>query len=423
MPTVDHVLSALFRPWRQARTWRSLVHLFLDLPIGVLTFTVVLTLLVTSASLLIVFPLALPFAWLLFVSARGLGTMERNRYNALLDLSLADPHPPLPRGWFSRLKARATTASRWREIGYHLLRLPVGGILYVLVTVAWCGSLALVALPFYVSHIPGDTAKFWLFELGSGAGAWLAFAVGVVGLLAVAPWLTLGLTVFDRWLGRSLLGPTASDVLSQQVTELEASRTAAVDSAEAERRRIERDLHDGAQQRLVALAMDLGRAKEQFETDPERARELVTDAHDEAKAALADLRGLVRGIHPAILTDRGLDAALSAVVARSPVPVTLNVDVTPRPPAAVESTAYFVVSEALVNVAKHAHATKATVTIVRQGDRLVAEVTDDGIGGADANGEGLRGLADRVSALGGRMHVLSPGGGPTTVMVELPCAS
>jgi signal transduction histidine kinase len=423
MPTVDHVLSALFRPWRQARTWRSLVHLFLDLPIGVLTFTVVLTLLVTSVSLLIVFPLALPFVWLLFVSARGLGTMERNRYNALLDLSLADPHPPLPRGWLSRLTARATTASRWREIGYHLLRLPVGGVLYALMAAAWCGSLALVALPFYVSHVPGDTAKFWLFELGSGAGAWLAFAVGVIGLLFVAPWLTLGLTAFDRWLGRSLLGPTASDVLSQQVTELEASRSAAVDSAEAERRRIERDLHDGAQQRLVALAMDLGRAKEQFETDPEHARELVTEAHDEAKAALADLRGLVRGIHPAILTDRGLDAALSAIVARSPVPVTLNVDVRPRPPAAVESTAYFVVSEALANVAKHAHATKATVTIVRQGDRLVAEVTDDGIGGADANGEGLRGLAERVSALGGRMHVLSPAGGPTTVMVELPCAS
>ena len=424
MRTFDHVLSAVFRPWRQARTWRSLVHLVLDLPVGVLTFTVVLTLLVTAVSLLIVFPLALPFAWLLFVCARGLGTMERNRYAALLDVELRDPHPPLPPGgWWRHLTARARTGSRWREIGYHLLRLPVGAVLYALTAVVWCGPLALIAMPFYVDHVPGGTAKLWLLEIGSGAGAWVAFAAGVVGLVFLAPWLTVGLAAVDRKLGRWLLGPSASAELSQQVTNLEASRSAAVDSAEAERRRIERDLHDGAQQRLVALAMDLGQAKEQFDANPEKARELVTGAHDEAKAALADLRGLVRGIHPAILTDRGLDAALSAVVARSPVPVTMHVDVTPRPAAAVESTAYFVVSEALANVAKHAHATKASVTIVRQGDRLVTDVTDDGIGGADPAGGGLHGLADRVAALGGRMHVLSPAGGPTTVMVELPSGS
>jgi signal transduction histidine kinase len=405
--------------------WRSLVHLLLDLPIGVVTFSVTLTLLLTATSLLIVFPLALPFAWALFACARGLGRMERNRYAALLDLPLPDPHPPLPAGgWWTRLKARVGTPSRWREIAYDLLRLPAGGLIYALSAAVWCGSLALIGLPFYVDHLPGGTAKLHFFEIGTGTSAWLAFALGVAGLLFIAPWFTLALAAFDRMFARTLLGPAASDTLSQQVTELEASRTAAVDSAEAERRRIERDLHDGAQQRLVALAMDLGRAKEQFETDPDRARQLVTEAHDEAKAALSDLRGLVRGIHPAILTDRGLDAALSAVVARSPVPVSLHVDVSPRPPAAVESTAYFVVSEALANVAKHAHATKASVSIARQGDRLVADVTDDGVGGADAStGGGLQGLADRVSALGGRMHVLSPAGGPTTVMVELPCAS
>jgi signal transduction histidine kinase len=202
------------------------------------------------------------------------------------------------------------------------------------------------------------------------------------------------------------------------------SRTAAVDSAEAERRRIERDLHDGAQQRLVALAMDLGQAAEQFDTNLDTAKELVVGAHQEAKAALSDLRNLVRGIHPAILEDRGLDPALSAVVARSPVPVTLKVDVADRPPAAIESTAYFVVTEALANVAKHAKATKATVTIVRQGDRLVVEVTDNGAGGADpAAGTGLKGLAERVAAVDGWMKVLSPLGGPTTVLVEMPCGS
>ena len=150
----------------------------------------------------------------------------------------------------------------------------------------------------------------------------------------------------------------------------------------------------------------------------------MAEAHEEAKAALKEIRDLVRGIHPVILEDRGLDAALSAVVARSPVPVTLTVEVAQRPPAAVESTAYFVVTEALTNVARHAQATRAAVHIVRAGDRLVVEVSDDGVGGADPEaGTGLRGLRDRVTALGGTMHLVSPRGGPTSLMVDVPCAS
>src|SRR5262249_16738579 len=156
-----------------------------------------------------------------------------------------------------------------------------------------------------------------------------------------------------------------------------------------------------------SLAMDLGRATERFDQNPQEAKELVAGAHVEAKAALADLRDLVRGFHPAILEDRGLDAALSAVIARSPVPVTLSLDVAERPAPAVESTAYFVVTEALANVAKHADASAATVTIARHGPRLAVEVTDDGVGGADpANGTGLRGLEERVAAVGGWMRVL-----------------
>jgi signal transduction histidine kinase len=282
----------------------------------------------------------------------------------------------------------------------------------------------MLVLPFVVDHLPGHSAKFGLFDLHAGANAWLAGLVGLLGLLVVAPWTTRGLAVLDRAIARPLLGPHRKEDLEAKVTQLEVSRSAAVDSAEAERRRIERDLHDGAQQRLVALAMELGRAREQFDRDPDQARGLVVEAHEEAKAALSELRGLVRGIHPAILADRGLDAALSAVVARSTVPVTLSVDVPERPSAATESTAYFVVSEALTNVAKHAGATRAAVNIARQGDRLIVEVTDDGAGGADpSRGTGLSGLADRVAALGGRMNVLSPAGGPTTVLVELPCAS
>jgi signal transduction histidine kinase len=174
----------------------------------------------------------------------------------------------------------------------------------------------------------------------------------------------------------------------------------------------------------VALAMDLGMAREKLDTDPESARELVGEAHDEAKRALVELRGLVRGIHPAVLTERGLDAALSSVVARTSVPVQLVVDVDERPSPAIESAAYFVVTEALTNVDRHAQATRALVEVVRRDDRLVVEVSDDGVGGADDGaGTGLRGLAGRVESLGGWMRVMSPSGGPTTILVELPCAS
>ena len=425
MRTVGAMVPALFDPWRRARAWWATADSFLNLPVGIIGFSVIVTLLSTGASLLITFFLALPFVWLLFVCATGFGAVERSRVRALLGVDLARPHAPLrPGSWWAHLKERVTTRSRWKEIAYFVVMLPFGIFTFVLTAVAWCGSLAMIGLPFYVDHLPGGTAKFWLFELGSGTGAWLALAAGVVGLVLWAPWLAVGLAAIHGALARGLLGPNAARQLEAQVTRLEASRVAAVDSAESERRRIERDLHDGAQQRLVALAMDLGRARERFDSDPDQAMALVADAHDEAKAALADLRGLVRGIHPAILTDRGLDAALSSVVARSPVPVTLHVDVAQRPPAAVESTAYFVVNEALANVAKHSHATRASVAIVRQGDRLVTEISDNGVGGADPDrGSGLHGLAARVAALGGRMHVLSPAGGPTTVIVELPCAS
>jgi signal transduction histidine kinase len=280
----------------------------------------------------------------------------------------------------------------------------------------------MLALPLYVDALPGGTTKFGLFEVGDGGGAFVAAAVGAVGLALIAPWATVLLARLGGALARPLLGLSPQAEYERRMRELETSRTAAVDSAEAERRRIERDLHDGAQQRLVSLAMNLGAARERMATDPEGGLALVTQAHEEAKAALEELRGLVRGVHPVILEDRGLDAALSAIVARSPVPVELHVDVPIRPSAPVESTAYFVVAEALTNVARHARATRAWVSIVRAGGRLIVEVRDDGVGGVDeAVGTGLHGLRARVAALEGTMRVISPLGGPTTLLVELPC--
>jgi signal transduction histidine kinase len=197
-----------------------------------------------------------------------------------------------------------------------------------------------------------------------------------------------------------------------------------VDIAMADRRQIERDLHDGAQQRLLALGMDLGMALEKFETDPEGARELVGDAHRELQRAVAELRNLARGIHPAVLTDRGLDAALSAVAARSPVPVHLDVELRERPPASVEATAYFIVAEALTNAVRYANASAVDVRVRLVGDRLRIEVADDGVGGAEERpGGGLAGLADRASSVEGSLRITSPAGGPTIVAAELPCAS
>ena len=413
-------------PWRSpARLWRRGCYVSLGLPLGITHFVVTIVLLSVSAGLLITFLLAIPFVFALFAVNRWFARGERSRAKALLDVSIADTTPPLvATTFFGRLGERARSKRRWKEIGHSLASIFTGSIGFALLYSVWGGSLALVALPLYRGSLPNDQAEFWMFSIGDTGSALLMALIGVVGFVLVAPWLTAGVAEVQVSMARALLGGSREDQLAAEVGRLETSRAAAVDSAETERRRIERDLHDGAQQRLVALAANLGAARDKLDSDPDASRALVVDAHEEAKAALAEIRDLVRGIHPVILEDRGLDAALSAVVARSPVPVRLDVQVAERPPAAVESAAYFVVSEALANVARHARADRANVGIVRAGDRLIVEVRDDGVGGADpAGGTGLAGLAERVVGMGGTMDLLSPVGGPTTLLVELPCAS
>jgi signal transduction histidine kinase len=419
------LVAALSAPWRHpGRLWRALAATALALPLGTISFAVMITLLSTAAGLAITVVLAVPFLWLAFVVSRGFGRLERSRIAVLLDTPLADPVPPLmATSWLRRLWERVQSSDRWREIAHHVLALFVGLVSFTVVAVAWAGSLALALLPLYVSALPGESAKFWVADVGQGLPSLVASLLGLLGVGLIAPHLTMAMGRLQVTAARWLLGPRRA-VIEQQLEQLETSRSAAVDSAEAERRRIERDLHDGAQQRLVALAATLGDARQHFDSDPEAARAMVGDAHEEAKAALKEIRDLVRGINPFILQDRGLDAALSAVVARSPVPVELDVRLAERPPAPVESAAYFVVAEALTNVARHADATRANVAVARSGNRLVVEVRDDGRGGADASvGTGLQGLRDRVNALGGTMYVLSPVGGPTTISVELPCGS
>jgi signal transduction histidine kinase len=313
-----------------------------------------------------------------------------------------------------------TERATWGEIGYGLLRLPVSAVAATLSIAAWAAGLVLLTLPLYNQALPSGGAELGDLVLRGTATMTASAVIGLV-LLLVAPQITRGFGGADARLSRWLLGPPSD--LAARVTELERSRERVVDAAEAERLRIERDLHDGAQQRLVALAMDLGRAKAKFADDVDAAAGLVDQAHAQAKEALTELRNLVRGVHPPVLTERGLDAALSGLAALCPVPVDVHVDVPVRPKSSVEAVAYFMVAEALTNVAKHARASHAKVVVEGHGypGTLTVMISDDGIGGADVAGQGLSGLADRVSGVDGRFSVESPAGGPTIIAAELPC--
>jgi signal transduction histidine kinase len=293
----------------------------------------------------------------------GLSAMQRSRLRATLGAEIPVPVRPLGR--------------TWHQFAYHLLALFTGV-----------------------------------------GGALLAV------LFPVVPGLASRVTSADERLARALLGPGRREQLALRVESLARSRADLVAAADAERRRIERDLHDGAQQRLVSLAMNLGMARERFQAEPEPVRQALAAAHDEAVLALTELREFIRGLHPAVLNDRGLDAALSGLAARAPLPVRLRVDVPEPASPGVEAVAYFIVSEALTNVVKHAQATRAEVTATRAGDVLRITVTDDGRGGATSGeGTGLDGLAQRAAAVDGTLSIDSSPGGPTTITAELPCES
>jgi signal transduction histidine kinase len=319
----------------------------------------------------------------------------------------------------------------WRQVCYHVLAAPALAVAAAIAVGTWLASVSYALVYAYAWGLPPGTMMYrGMYAdpsathlpriLGLQVDIWLTVA-GVAGLFA-APWLTAGVVALDVRVSRTLLGPSRTEELQHRVEQLTKTRAGAVDAADAERRRLERDLHDGTQQRLVALAMNLGMARIEA-TTAEGARQAIADAHEEAKAALAELRDLIRGLHPAVLEDRGLDAALSGVAARMPIPVRLTVDLPRRPAPVIEAVAYFVVSEGLANIAKHAQASQAEVVVTRAGDRLHVIVSDDGVGGANAaRGTGIVGLARRAASVDGTFEILSPPGGPTLLTVDLPCA-
>jgi signal transduction histidine kinase len=412
----------MLRRW-VARPALELGYLVAGLFTGVVTSTVAVTMLALSLGLLPVFLLGIPvFVATIFV-LYGLAAVDRARAATLLDVHIPGRpvRPVAGLGWVRRTFVRAQSPEVWKDAAHAVLLLPVAVVSACLVLAFWSAAVAGVLLPLYIDRLPGDEGVSWL-PWSVGAEAWAGFAAGLA-LLLLARVLSAGLTAAQIAMARALLSPSDSDALRAQVTQLRETRARVVDAADSERRRIERDLHDGTQQQLVALAMHLGRAKEKMDADPEGARLLVEQAHQEAKDSIVALRNVVRGVHPAVLTDRGLDAALSALAAKSPVPVRLDIDVPERPSPTVEAIAYFVVSEALTNIAKHAEATKVVVHVERDNHRLLMSVSDDGRGGATETGGGLTGLRDRVAAVDGTFRLASPPAGGTTITVELPCES
>lgn len=415
------VLTGVAGPVVSTQTWLALIHLMTGLATGALAFAVIVTLAVVGFGTVWLFLIGVPVLAAALWLSLHFGRAERARFLVMLGVRIpAAPIPVSPgAGQWRRMWRLLTSRVAWRHAGYTLIRLPLSLAEMIIVIALWSFALAMLGLPLF---------GWMLFHLKWHVNAALphpvaaAVLVGLI-LLPVAPRVTLAVAAADTAIARYLIGPGGQADMTERIGELESSRARAVGSAEAERRRLERDLHDGAQQRLVSLAMNLGRARARFDDDPEGARAIVDQAHTEAKEALAELRNLVRGVHPPVLADRGLDAAISGLAALSPVPVTVRASLTARPSTSAEAIAYFVVAEALTNVAKHARATRAEVVASRHGDVLRVVIRDDGIGGADPQGQGLAGLADRLSGVDGRLSVHSPAGGPTVIEAELPCGS
>jgi signal transduction histidine kinase len=413
----------MLRDARDTRTYTRFAYILLALPLAILYFTVLVSGLsagIGAAVTLLGIPVLIGtmFAW------RWMAALERVLARSLLAEDIPSPYRLVPSGaWWPRLRVRLTDPATWKDLAYLLLLFPLALFTFVVAVTLVGVALGLLFAP----------AWYWALPNGIELGAmnidtvWEALAAIPVGAV-----LALASLRVVNWLGalhgafaRVMLGPSSDPELEAQVVDLSTARSRIIAAADDERRRLERNLHDGAQQRLVALSLTLGLARRQVESgDDAEVRERLTEAEQEARLAIDELRELARGIHPAILTSRGLDAALAELSGRAAVPVTVDGEVGERLAPEIEAAAYFTISEALANVGKYAEASEARVRIgVREGT-LDVVVADDGRGGADpGSGSGLRGLIDRVGAVGGTFQIDSPPGGGTTLTAHLPLAA
>jgi signal transduction histidine kinase len=364
--------------------------------------------------------------------SRRLGSLHRRLVRRFLGYQVEAPPRFQPgTGVLGRLDRRLRDRAAWRGVWYSLIKLPVAGVQLYAVTLTIFG---LVDITYPVDWLlfhnhpagasPSPMVAIVPFPFGgalhitSWPGTYPAAFLGALCVVCAA-WLARGVSAADHALVRSLLAPTS---MAERVSELERTRTLAVEDSAAALRRVERDLHDGAQMRLAALAMNLGMAREKLDgADDATVRELIDAAHRNAVDALADLRDLARGIHPPVL-DNGLASALDSLAASSAIPASVTASIGPRPAPAIETIAYFCAAELIANATKHSYANQITINIsTERAGVLRLDVTDDGIGGADAaRGSGLSGLVQRVSTVDGRIDVSSPAGGPTAVTVVLP---
>jgi signal transduction histidine kinase len=409
------------------------MYSLLGLPIAVVSFTLMITGISLSAGLLITLVGIPVLAATLFV-ARGFADLHRVTLRGVLNRDIPRPRylRATGKGFWRRTFTPMRDGQSWLDLVAAIVDFPLAIVAFVLTVVWWSVSLSGITSVLWewsIPHGPTDHSLAWVLNMADTHTNRLALytVLGVLFTLTLPLVTRIAALTRGHVAGAMLFGVAE---LRQQIAGLEERNTDLADqkmaavSAEANAlRRLERDIHDGPQQRLVRLAMDLGRAKQQMETDPVAARATIDEALGQTRDTLDELRALSRGIAPPILTDRGLAAALAALAGRNPVPVDLAVDPElGRLDASVEVTAYFVVAEALTNVAKHSRASSCEVTVARGPDRLGVLISDDGDGGAaSAKGHGLAGLADRVRANGGTLTITSPAGGPTDIRAEIPC--
>jgi signal transduction histidine kinase len=432
---IRRVAGTVLRAPFTRRTVRELLYCGMGGITGVIGFSITVVMLALGLTIS-VSVLGTVVGLLLLILAlrvsRRLGGLHRRLAWWLLRYQVEAP-PKFQRGTgiLNRIDKRLRDRAAWRGVTYNLVKLPVAAVQLYAITIA-CIGLADITYPVdWVLFRHGATGPMVVvfpllggtFNVYGFAGTYLAAIAGAFCVLA-GTWLARGINAGDRRLVRSLLGPSS---MSERVSELERTRTLAVEDSAAALRRVERDLHDGAQMRLAALAMNLGMAREKLGDDdvarPDSAtvRELLDAAHRNAVDALADLRDLARGIHPPAL-DNGLPSALATLAASSAIPASVTAEIGDRPAPAIETIAYFCAAELIANATKHSYANQIKINIFTERTGVLRlEVTDDGIGGADAaHGSGLAGLAQRVSTVDGRIDLSSPPGGPTTVSVELP---
>ena len=401
----------LFSPIHAA-TWYANGAIILGFFIGLTAFTVIAVIASTGLSVLLA-GIGVLLVAVAIEGSRLVARIERWRvFVGEPSRPPAHPYKPLRGGALDILRAEFADESRWRDVLYVAINLPLTVIEFVVIGFLWAAALVMVTMP------------AWLDAPAGSPPAWLGSIAGLA-LLPVAASLSQLVMRLHRAVVTGLLCTSESRELRRQVQQLRESRSAVLDVEASELHRIERDLHDGAQQRLVMLSIDLGLASERIDSDPAGAKQLILEGQTQAREALAEIRQLVRGIAPSILLDRGLVPALESISGRGPVPTVIRSELAPgeRFAPAVERAAYFVVAEALANVAKHSRATRCEVRCRRAGQRLVVEVWDDGAGGARPEpGGGLEGLAGRVAGVDGVFSVDSPTGGPTIVRAELPLA-